>query len=114
MRRAQPRCAARPQKREREGVFRRNLANAHDAGSPQPCDGRVAAIGELTERPAGGNNYPENGHVKPPRRDTRALSPTGVLGGKTPLRLAAEKRRPHSPLAPMRSAPAYFLCKWGV
>jgi hypothetical protein len=41
--------------------------------------------------PAGGNNYPENGLVKPPRRDTRALSPAGMFGGKAPLRLAAQK-----------------------
>jgi len=37
--------------------------------------------------PAGGNNYPENSLVKPPRRDTRALSPAGMFGGKLPLRL---------------------------
>jgi hypothetical protein len=28
----------------------------------------------------------ENGLVKPPRRDTRALSPAGMFGGKAPLR----------------------------
>jgi hypothetical protein len=43
--------------------------------------------------PAGENNYPENGLVKPPRRDTRALSPAGMFGGKAPLRLAAQKSR---------------------
>ena len=64
--------------------------------------------------PAGGNNYPENGLVKPPRRDTRAISPAGMFGGKTPLRLVAQKSRPHAPSVPIRSAPAYFLCKWGV
>jgi hypothetical protein len=64
--------------------------------------------------PAGGSNYPENGLVKPPRRDTRALSPAGMFGGKAPLRLAAQKSGLHAPSAPMRSAPAYFLCKWGV
>ena len=32
--------------------------------------------------PAGGSNYPENGVVKPPRRDTRALSPAGMFEGK--------------------------------
>jgi hypothetical protein len=64
--------------------------------------------------PAGGNNYPENGLVKPPRRDTRALSPAGVFGGKGPLRLAAQKSRLNAPSVPMRSAPAYFICKWGV
>ena len=36
-------------------------------------------------------NYPENGLVKPPTRDTRALSPAGVFGGKVPLRLAAQQ-----------------------
>jgi hypothetical protein len=62
----------------------------------------------------GRNNYPENGLVKPPRRDTRALSPAGMFGGKAPPRLAAQKSRPHAPLVHMRSTPAYFLCKWGV
>ena len=59
--------------------------------------------------PAGGNNYQENGFVKPPRRDTGALSPAGILGRKAPLRLAAQKRRLRAPLAAMRSSPAYFL-----
>ena len=52
-------------------------------------------------------NYPKSGLVKSPRRDTRALSPAGMFGGKAPLRLAAQKSRPHAPLAPMRSKPAY-------
>ena len=64
--------------------------------------------------PAGGNNYPENGLVKPLRRDTRALSPAGMFGGKVPLRLAAQKSRPHAPSVPMRSTPAYFPSIWGV
>ena len=46
--------------------------------------------------PTGGNNYPENGLVKPPRRDARALSPAGMFGGKAPVHLAAQKRRPHA------------------
>jgi hypothetical protein len=68
----------------------------------------------MSGSPAEGSSYPENGLVKPPRRFTRALSPAGVFGGKAPLRLAAQTRRPHAPYAPIRSAPAYFLCKWGV
>jgi hypothetical protein len=56
----------------------------------------------------------ESSLVKPPRRDTRALSPAGMFGGKALLRLVAQKSRPHATLAPMRSAPAYFRCKWGV
>jgi hypothetical protein len=71
--------------------------------------------------PSWGSNYPENGLVKPPRRDTRALrrntralSPAGMFGRKVPLRLAAQKSRLHAPSVLMRSAPAYFLCKWGV
>ena len=47
--------------------------------------------------PAGGSNYLENGLVKPPRRDTRALSPAGIFGGKAPLRLAAQKSQLHAP-----------------
>ena len=59
--------------------------------------------------PNGGNNYPENGPVKPPKRDTRALSSAGMFEGKAPLRLAVQKNRPHEPLAPMRNAPAFSL-----
>ena len=54
----------------------------------------------------------QNGLVKPPRNDTRALSLAGVFGRKAPLHLAAQKSRPRAPSAHMRSAPAYFLCKW--
>jgi hypothetical protein len=61
-----------------------------------------------TEASAGGNNHTENGLVKPPKLFTRALSPSVMFGAKAPLRLAAQESRPHAPLAPMRSAPAYF------
>jgi hypothetical protein len=40
--------------------------------------------------PARGINYAENGLVKPPKHDTRVLSPAGMSGGKAPLRLAAQ------------------------
>jgi hypothetical protein len=56
----------------------------------------------------------KNGLVKQPRRDTRALSPAGMFGEKAPLRLATPKRRLHALSVPMCSAPAYFICKWGV
>ena len=62
----------------------------------------------------GRSYYPENGLMKPPKRGTRVLSPAGMFGGKAPLSLAEQKSRPHAPSVPMRSAPAYFLCKWGV
>ena len=39
----------------------------------------------------GRNNYPKNGLVNPPRRDTRALSPAGMFGGKAPLSVAEEQ-----------------------
>ena len=61
-----------------------------------------------------GNNYPENGLVKPLRSDTRALSPEGMFGGNEPLRLATQRIRLHAQSPPMRSAPTYFLCKWEV
>jgi hypothetical protein len=32
--------------------------------------------------PSWGNKYPENGLVKPPRHDTRPLSPAGLFGGR--------------------------------
>jgi hypothetical protein len=35
-----------------------------------------------TQSSAGGNNYPENGLVKPPRRDAQALSPAGSAGSE--------------------------------
>jgi hypothetical protein len=35
----------------------------------------------------GERKYPENGFVKLPRSDTRALSPADMFGGKAPLRL---------------------------
>jgi hypothetical protein len=60
---------------------------------------------EATAFPVG-NNYPESGLVKPPRRDTRAFSQAGMFGGKAPLRLAAQKSRPNTPLAPMLNTPA--------
>ena len=43
--------------------------------------------------PAGGNNYLENGLVKPPRRGTRALSPAEMFGGKAPLKISAHTQR---------------------
>ena len=55
------------------------------------------------------NNYPENGLVNSPRRDTRDLSPASMFEGKAPSRLAAHKSRPHAHLGPMCGAPAYFL-----
>jgi hypothetical protein len=61
-----------------------------------------------------GNNYPENGFVKPPRRESRALSSAAMFGVKAPLHLAAQKSRSHARFVPMRGTPAYFLCKWGV
>jgi hypothetical protein len=42
------------------------------------------------------------------------VSGRGIFGGKARLRLATQKSRPHAPPAPMRSTPAYFLCKRGV
>jgi len=48
----------------------------------------VSPVMTKSRAPAGENNYPENGLVKPPRRNTQALSPAGIFGGKLPLRLA--------------------------
>ena len=56
----------------------------------------------------------QGGFVKPPRRNTRALSPAGMFGRKASLRLAAQESRLHEPLVIMRSASAYFHCEWGV
>ena len=67
----------------------------------------ASPVMKKSRAPAGGNSCPENCLVKPPRRDTRALSPTGMFGGKAPLRLAADKSRPHAPLA---GAYAQYTC----
>jgi hypothetical protein len=40
---------------------------------------------------------------------TRALSPTGMFGGKVPLHLAAQKSRPHAPPAPTYARYAILL-----
>jgi hypothetical protein len=55
-----------------------------------------------------GGKYPENGLVKPPRRDKRARSPADMFGGKAPHRLAAQKSRPHARLAHMNSTLTFF------
>jgi hypothetical protein len=87
------------------------------------ADHRPIRIGDVRERlvaaspvmtkslaQAGGSSYPENGLVKLPRRDTRAINPAGMFEYKAPLRLAAQKSRLHAPSAQMRSAPAFFIC----
>jgi hypothetical protein len=84
-----------------------------DWGRVRTAGNRYARLDKVPS-PSWVNIYPENGLVKQPRRDTRALSPAGMFGGKAPLCLAAQKRGLHAPSVPMRSAPAYFLYKWGV
>jgi hypothetical protein len=64
--------------------------------------------------PGRGEHLTESGLMKPPRQNKRALSPAGMFGEKAPLRFEAQKSRPNAPLAPVRSAPAYFIWKWGV
>jgi len=90
-----------------------NCTDHHPIGIGDERERLVTASPVMTKSraPTGGNKYPENGLVKPPKCDTRALSLAGMFGGKAPIRLAAQKRRPHAPSVSMRSAPAYFLCK---
>jgi hypothetical protein len=45
------------------------------------------------------SNSLESGLVKRPKRDTRVLSPAGMIRGKAPLRLVAKNSRPLVPLA---------------
>jgi hypothetical protein len=85
-----------------------------DWGRARTASNRFACEDKELGPQLGETITPENGLVKPPRRYSRAFSPAGMFGGKVPLRLAAQKRRPHAPPAPMRSAPAFFLGKWGV
>ena len=56
--------------------------------------------------PSWGKQLPGERPRELPRRDTRALSPAGMSGGKALLCLAVKKSRPHAPSVPMRSAPA--------
>jgi hypothetical protein len=60
---------------------------------------RLAVASPVMAKRRGENNYPESGHVKPPRRNTRALSPAGMFGGKAPLYLVAQKGKPNAPRA---------------
>jgi hypothetical protein len=83
---------------ESEYVLWQNLLEAHDAGSAHPCDGRAQFL-----MPVWLVFFRFDGFRF--RRDTRALSPAGMSGGK-------EKSRPHAPLAPMRCMPFYSLLKY--
>jgi hypothetical protein len=49
-------------------------------------------------------------------KGTPRTAPEGQLTTATSLatHTHAQKSRPHAPSVPMRSAPAYFLCKWEV
>jgi hypothetical protein len=85
-----------------------------DRGRAKAAGNRFALADKVPGPQLGANNYPKNGLVNPPRRNTRALSPAGMFGEKAPPRSAAQKSRPHAHLGPMRCAPAYFLCKLGV
>jgi len=75
----------------------------------------VAASPVMTKSwgPSRLKKYPESHLVKPPKRNTRALSPACMLRGKVPPRFAAQNSRLNVPLAPMRSAPSCFNWKWG-
>ena len=85
-----------------------------DWGQARTAGSRFARD-DKSRAPAGGGNLRGERPRETARRDTRALDPAGMFGGKAPLRLAAQKSRLHAPSAvPMRSAPAYFICKWGV
>ena len=87
-------------KDEREDIRLGNFAL--DGSSHQTGD---AAFTLATSKESQHSRANTNSHspVKSPRRDTRALSPAGMIGGKAPLRLAAQKSRPHAPLAPTGS-----------
>jgi hypothetical protein len=61
--------------------YHQDLGRARTAGSSLARDDDDKVPGPSL----GENNYPESGLVKPPRRDTRALSPAGMFGGKAPL-----------------------------
>jgi len=45
---------------EREGVLRRNLPEAHDAGSAHPCNGRVKSVAATEEHAKSAKNKTNN------------------------------------------------------
>jgi hypothetical protein len=51
--------------------------------------------------------YPESGLVKPPRRNTRALSPAGMFEGNVPLCRRADRTR-HQRLCAVRLLTCLF------
>jgi hypothetical protein len=69
----------------------------HDLRRARTADNRFARDGKEVGPQLGEAIAPESGFVKPPRRDTRALNPAGMFGGKAPLRLVAQKSRPPAP-----------------
>jgi hypothetical protein len=85
-----------------------------DLGRVETADSRLPVMTKSRGPTWGRSNHPESSLVKPPKHDTRALSPAGIFGGKAALHLAAQKSRQHAPLAPKQSTPACILCKWGV
>jgi hypothetical protein len=97
----------------RAPLFQRATVPHQDWGRARAAGNKLARD-DKEPAPDGGHSYPENGLVKSPSRDKRALSPAGMFVGKAPLRLAALKSRLHAPSVPFGSAPAYFLCKRGV
>jgi len=70
-----------------------NCANLHPIRIGDERERLVTAspVMRKSRAPAGENIYPENGLVKPPRRDTRAFSPAGMSGERR--RLAKWRRR---------------------
>jgi hypothetical protein len=67
-----------------------------DWGRAETAGSRFSRDDKVLGPQLGGNNYLETGLVQPPRRDTQAFIPAGMFGGKAPLRLAAQKTRPHA------------------
>ena len=64
-------------------VRHRNCLSVVLASSTSDERGRLVTASPVLTKSfgaAGGNNYLENGLVKTPRRDTRALGPAGMFG----------------------------------
>ena len=77
----------------------------------------VATSPVITKRrgPSWGGQLPGERHRETAETWHKSSQPSRYMfGGKTPLRLALQKSRPHAPSVPTRSAPAHLHCKWGV
>jgi hypothetical protein len=71
----------------------------------------AACIIHLSFFSAGGNNHPENGLVKPPRRDTRALQPSRYIQRKCAIPLSGAEEQAARAISAHAQCAFLFPCK---